>query len=676
MMLRWGFVAFVALSTALMAKEACSVFTERDVFWHLRMGADLIQYGLSPFRDHYSFTFENHRINWPPVAFQVLIFYLTSWFGTIGGILIYKSVCLGLVIVLTQRLLDRRQIARAIQVFALAFLVVALPWRNEARPELLSFVLVPVLLRWILDARATLTDALVAKMTLLLLVWSNYHVSAIFGYLLLGSLYVELFLKNLKASPARSPAMKRILAGSVLLLLVSFLNPGRNSVLIDVLAVAATPWHAYIREYIALDAADYGLLGRVYLAFCAYAWLHAVWRRAWMPLIVLTVLIQQGLAAARFFPVLVLLTVPFVAIASQDLWSHLLKERMKRWLKTSTAVLMIGLLLAAYVQHASTVLARPWVTAIPLDDLPQDLTAYVSRSNFSGKVFNEFGTGGYLINELAPQVRVYIDGRTQILYPFSFMEHYIAVRSDPALLREEAERRDIDYVIASHGAAPLLDTALRSGVFGVVYSGQSHTFLSKRLRPFPGSEILLTRPECAAQLDLATLLKELHATRRDMHDRSLLRLALELVTGYLAADDRKAFLSNPHKALFSDRRLARLAGHLSRQERLYELALRYFLTYENDLLASDILNRAAMLVKLGKHADADKVLGALTNYGGLSLQDLYALHLLLTEAGAEGVLKSFDASSRSAIALYAARYTEWLNASPPGDRLCRLAAPQ
>jgi hypothetical protein len=365
-----------------------------------------------------------------------------------------------------------------------------------------------------------------------------------------------------------------------------------------------------------------------------------------------------------------------VAIASQDIWDSLLKTKMRQWAKTSAVAALIGLLLVAYVPQAMSILARPFVTSIPLDDLPHDVTTYISRRNYSGNVFNEYGIGGFLINELSPRLKVYIDGRTQILYPFGFMEHYANTRRDPTLLREETDRRHIDYVIAPHGAAPLLDTALRSGVFGLVYSGQSHTFLSRRLRPFPNSEMLLTRPECAAQTDLATLLKELHAARQDMHDRSLLRLALELVTGYLSADDRKAFLFNPPKALFSDRRLARLAGHLSRQEGLYELALRYFLTYESDLLASDVLNRAAMLVKLGKQADADKVLSALTSYGGLSLADLHALHLLLTEAGAEGALKSFDASSRSAIALHAARYTEWLNVSPPGDRLCRLAAPQ
>ncbi|MCA9706009.1 MAG: hypothetical protein KDK70_09200 [Myxococcales bacterium] len=63
-----------------------------------------------------------------------------------------------------------------------------------------------------------------------------------------------------------------------------------------------------------------------------------------------------------------------------------------------------------------------------------------------GALFNEFGFGGQLIFHLWPRHRVYIDGRTDLVYPAAFVEHYVRCLHDPRALAQEAEARDLQWI--------------------------------------------------------------------------------------------------------------------------------------------------------------------------------------------------------------------------------------
>lgn len=665
------FALFVCAIIAVVVKAACSMFLERDVFWHIRMGADLVSHGLSPFRDHYSFTFDNQPINWPPVAFQVLIFSLTQWCGTVPGVLLYKSVCLSLIVLFTQRLLAREAVAGPIQAIALVFLTAGLFWRNEARAELLSLVFAPIFLRWILDARRDLSRATIGKLTVALLVWGNYHTSAIFGYLLVGCLYLEQLLKCLPLSADSLARARTVMAGAVLMLAVSFLNPGLSSILLDLLATAAAPWQLYINEYNPLSLVDYGHLGRAYLALCACALIHSLWRRAWMPAALIAILLQQALATARLFPALVVLTLPFVAMACQEVWERWSGAGRSPRAKSAMAAIFIVLPLAVHVPETVSVVSRPFVRELPMDDLPVDVTTYLLDRGHTGRIFNDYGIGGFLINSLSPRLRVYIDGRTQILYPIGFMEHYWQVQADADRFRAEAEQRNIDFVIAPHGAPELLDVALNSSIFGIEYSGRSYSLLSRRERRFAESEMLLIAPECVEFADPGMLRSELLLAQAELHDQSLLRHLLEFVVGYLSVEDRKAFLARPERSVFSDRRLARLAGVLAQREGLHDLALRYLLSFERNLRPRDLLDRATLLIRLGQHEDAERVLSAMGGRGQLSLAEFHRLGGLLDELRAHGPLTWFNEATVSEVSRHAMRYTEWRRANAGQHQACR-----
>ena len=56
-----------------------------DTFWHLQMGKDFLEQGLSPWVDHYSFSSPGKEISSVPVIFQTMLYQFVSFFGESGG---------------------------------------------------------------------------------------------------------------------------------------------------------------------------------------------------------------------------------------------------------------------------------------------------------------------------------------------------------------------------------------------------------------------------------------------------------------------------------------------------------------------------------------------------------------------------------------------------------------
>jgi hypothetical protein len=63
-----------------------------------------------------------------------------------------------------------------------------------------------------------------------------------------------------------------------------------------------------------------------------------------------------------------------------------------------------------------------------------------------GALFNEFGYGGFIVFHLWPEHRVYIDGRTDLVYPAAFVERYSECLHDGRAFAEEARDRELQWV--------------------------------------------------------------------------------------------------------------------------------------------------------------------------------------------------------------------------------------
>ena len=69
----------------LLAVIAMRPIVSFDAFWHLQMGKDMLETGLSPWVDHYSVRYLGDEISSVPVLFQMLLHQFVSLFGESEG---------------------------------------------------------------------------------------------------------------------------------------------------------------------------------------------------------------------------------------------------------------------------------------------------------------------------------------------------------------------------------------------------------------------------------------------------------------------------------------------------------------------------------------------------------------------------------------------------------------
>lgn len=167
--------ALLTLCVAILAVTCLRNPVDFDGYWHLQMGKDFIENGLSPYQDHYSFTYQNETITAPPVLFQIGLHGLVKAFGERSGLNSYKLIAFLLTLGCMTAWLKQIKAPVLVYCLVLPILVMLLQLRAQVRPELISYSL--AILAFMLSRRANhrLTVTAIGPIVLLLLFWVNYH---------------------------------------------------------------------------------------------------------------------------------------------------------------------------------------------------------------------------------------------------------------------------------------------------------------------------------------------------------------------------------------------------------------------------------------------------------------------------------------------------------------------
>ena len=195
------------ISLAIILLTAMRDHVGFDVYWHLKMGQDWLSRGLSPWTDHYSFTYMGAVIKNPPVMFQALLYGAVQAFGEGLGV--------------------------------------------QGRPSLRIPYLLVLLLSGVLPMIA--------------LIWFRcwYHLPVI-GYVIIAGYFLDCAIAQFRSRSGRQVWLSWQAAGAAMLG-VSFLGPGFHSPLHWIISSSAD-WRSLIKEYAPLDpdvlslAEMYGLL--------------------------------------------------------------------------------------------------------------------------------------------------------------------------------------------------------------------------------------------------------------------------------------------------------------------------------------------------------------------------------------------------------------------------------
>ena len=564
-----------------------------DGFWHLAMGRDLIEKGLSPYRDHYSFTFSGERVDYNSVLFQALLYLMVQVFGVLKGFQITKFLCLGGALVMLYLFALKKQSQGVVTGLVLVLATTFLVWRNVARPELLLFPFACIAIVLLFKAREQLSTRVLWAMAILMVIWVNSSSSAMVGYALFGAFYIDQGIKGLLE---KAPAKRwQLLFGSgALIFLAGFLNPLLSHPVFEILQFERE-WYGLIEEY-QVQAID----GRSLINLTAIALLllgFGLWRRHFDLVLILLILGWQAFQITRMvtpaFYIACLILVgllPEITRKTDKLWSVP---------AVSGGALAIALGWTLFNAYSLGKYAGGHEHQREIDPFryPTDVVDWMQNNGKQGNILNDYGSGGFLIWGLGPESKVYIDGRTNVLYPLDHMRRSRNLCYLRGNLEDEVSRTQPDFLLVNlaYGAQ---DLCLGQAGFEVEYIGRGFALLARQETGMAALGRLWVFPGCEAALSDPALIADQLAKAGNRIGDPLVEPLIEAAIGLKSFGDVQNLITENQAAFEANPQAARFAAWLARREGDWQKVLIY-LGWIEDKQAFDLLNAARALKELG-----------------------------------------------------------------------------
>jgi hypothetical protein len=452
-LLRTKDVFLAVLFLGLFAMAARNV-TDPDVWWHLKTGQYISEHKSVPHTDPFSYT----RAGQPWVAHEwlseLLLYQLERTTGWGGLILVVAAVLAAAFFLLYLRC------GPAPYVAGVATLCAA--WATApvwgVRPQVLSLLLTSL---WLLLLERSERNPKLLWWTLpLTLLWVNLHAGFALGLtlsaLFLAGAWIE---RALGYSQQNVPHLRAAALILLLDLLIVPLNPnGLRMFSYPIETLRSTAMQSYIAEWASpnFHHAEYWPFLLVVLGtFAVLSWS----RRELRPrdLLLLLVTLYAALVSIRMMPLFVLIAVPLV---SARLWNWPLSKSRSQRLQTASHTLVNGAIMLAIVifagVHIALVIRRQ--PQAEMQRFPARAVAFL-QTHPSGRIFNHYDWGGYLIWKLFPSTPVFIDGRAD-LYGKQLLDQFAGTYQLKGAWQQPLQRWSIDTVLVP------ADSALATGLRG------------------------------------------------------------------------------------------------------------------------------------------------------------------------------------------------------------------
>ena len=635
---RFAQASIVILALATLYVSALRNPIDYDEFWHLRMGMDWVENGLSPWQDHYSFTFRGHQITNPPVAFQAVLYLAVEYFGERAGTVLLKLACFLLALGLMMAWLRQIRAPVIAWLIVLPLLVVLIQYRAQVRPELVSYSLSIVAMMLYYRAANRLSIGGVAPIALLLLAWTNYH-SSIVGYVIFCGLFIDIAVRNLRERAGWHEWL-RWAGWGLVLVAVGFANPAVAHPALEMLRFPAE-WKVLIQEY----GSPSLYLGTLSFYLCAGVSVGTVAlcivQRKFGYLVIAAILLYAASTMARMVTPAGIVVLCLIAHALRDAQLEARAATgQRRWTQLAPA---LGFTVSILAVLSGVAMARAFMQENRVNTalFPSQLVDYMIDRGMQGRIFNEYPLGGYLIYRMAPDSEVFIDGRTHILYPVSHYRQLLANLASPDELKKTLERDKVGYVILE--STPERALLAQSAGLELDFVDARYALYLPDGGNFPLAGRLWARPYCWAPQLAAPLTAEWQQALFLLPPAAPVNGLINQALEYAAASDPVAFLAQPETTADWTDAGFRFAAYRAIELGESALALEY-LAAVGQREAKDYLAAALANLRAGDAAEAERAIDAALRQRWPYIEPLdLALQLaLLEEIRAVRPLELFD----------------------------------
>ena len=601
------FISIFTVCYTLLILNTLTPLVGNDVFWHLQMGKDLLEKGASPWIDHYSFTHNGNEISSAPIIFQILLASFASIFGEDSGFQAFKLFYITLFIAVLYRYFKKIKAPWPIVLLILPFLSYLITLRLIIRPELISNILIVICLFLYLRARNSFSTKNMLLISLLLLAWTNYH-SPIFGYIITFGLFLDRAAHKLFYKDYSFTWSQWFLWACIIFITGFSLDNGQH-ILISTLSTMNTDFGKFTLEYL---PSNY-FYSKNYIVYI-------LWAISFYTAVVSLIKKQFGFS---FITILLLyfswtttrLVVP-VAITNLCILGAILVQlpysinsfTLKPLIRKTLLFIAICIpILSFYFLIKSTITAIDYNSkkeAVLAHQFPVQIVDYLVNYQSPGNILNSLAAGGYLINKLPQDFRVFIDGRTNILYPIDFFMQSInievpkydenhKIKSDALI--NALNSYDVQYAIYKNKP----DTSLlfrQTDKLKLNFADERFLlFSNKKNIAFPISSQFIVHPMCWSSQQTINIEKEIKLADALFINKSYtIKSILLFLKQYLSSDNKLVFLEKTAPEDLASDSIKRLAAYISLDNREYQTALKYFnsINYQHDY---DILMSAYAL---------------------------------------------------------------------------------
>lgn len=416
----WARALLLALAIAagiIVVLYLSRAIRDPDFFWHLKTGEWIWQNKSLPEKDPFAFStpeVQSSREHFILTAYWLsqLIFYGVYEGGGWLGIIALRFIVVGWLIYLLVRRGMGDGIIRA--GLLLIFLTLFLREYNIDRPQVYSFVFFAWLLflldRLKQDKAGGWRSASVIGIPLLMMVWSNMHGGHVIGQM---TLIVAIAMEGLKflhagLRPLDRKAYRRFAVACTFGVAGSLVNPNTYRAILELLAMP--PGLLAIQEYMSTIEVlhVYGMHSMALywlILLLGVAALVATWKE--VDITHAAILIGIGyysFTTMRYVPFLMIAALPAVGV-------FLSNEKFLNWSRAAVS----GMALAGAVFFSSgeasnieRLSSGRWLSGYTA---PENAVQFIRGADLKGNMYNYYDYGGYLIWRLAPERKVFIDGR-------------------------------------------------------------------------------------------------------------------------------------------------------------------------------------------------------------------------------------------------------------------------
>ena len=478
-----GFLFFVM-------QGANTLLGDGDTGWHVRTGEWILRNGRVPHADIFSYTMPGR----PWVAWEWLWDVAFGWLHQNWGmssIVVASMAVLGVTFALLFRLILRRCDNPFLALGVTALAAAGSSIHYLARPHLFTLLFV-VLFYGILEAASAGRTKWLWALPALMAIWTNVHGGFLIGLLLLATYTAGNLAAWLwdGASERRSAARQQAkwFAGTGLACLAAtFLNPYSYHLHAHIYQYLRDPrLYQTVQEYQPLTfQGPLSLFTEpmFVLAVLAAAW--ALYQRRFVDALLLAGWAQMALMAARNLPIFMLVAAPIVAQLAQEMLGACKRSASAGWIGralsrfeetsrefapldriprvhlASIAVMAVLTLAIATPRASGKFRAEYDPTRYPAKALP------VLRSDDTRRIFTHDEWGDYLIYNLYPLRKVFVDGRSDFYGP-AFNEKYLDVMGVKPGWEQNLNQYHVDTILLPVGA-PLAGALKQSQKWRVVY---------------------------------------------------------------------------------------------------------------------------------------------------------------------------------------------------------------